>query len=144
MSILSEIETRFRTKCESVFGEIGLVGDLSELKDAKPLILPAAYLFIKEERSDDSAVFGVTRQLTELDIGLMLITQNLSDKRGGAAASDIEALKDASRVALVGWQPASAQSPVENIGGQLVKAANSVVWWEHTFGVSFLLTGSPI
>lgn len=139
MSLISEIKERFDDQCGDIFRVIGLVSDLAALKDIKPLATPAAYIFIKSEASGPNTLMNGLRQRTEFDIGIMLITTNVSDAKGAAAAVDIETLKGATRGALVGWQPASAAGAIENIGGEIVKAANSTIWWEHVVGAAAYL-----
>lgn len=139
MSIISQIVARLEDQCADTFRIFGLAGDLAALKDKAPLAAPAVYVFVKSEASEGNPNFMAVRQLTQIDIGLMLITRNIADAKGGAAAEDIEALKDAVRAALVGYEPEGCHTPIENIGGELVNASSGTVWWEHTIGVSFLL-----
>lgn len=137
MSIVSEIAERLKTECGETFRIVGRAGDLAAVKD-KPLSMPAAYVFTKEEASEENErAIGPSAQRTHLDIGVVIVTANLSDPKGGAAADDIDELKDAVRDALVGWQPASAQTGIENVGGEIVKTVGGTVWWEHTFSTLF-------
>lgn len=143
MSIVDEALAKLRAECSDLFRTLGTAADMAALKDGRPTAMPAAYLYIVEEASDDNTrLNGPSLQRTEVDLGLMIITANLSDAKGGAAARDLEALKIAARRALVGWQPASADTPIENVGGKLVKANAGAVWWENTFGTAFFLEGT--
>lgn len=137
MSIIGEIIARTKEQCGETFRIIGGAGDLAQVKD-QPLALPAAYVFVKDEASEPNArATGPSLQITALDIGIVIVTANLGDGRGAAAAADIEALKTSIRDALVGWNPPSAASAVQNIGGQMVKTVGGTVWWEHTVSTSF-------
>lgn len=143
MSIVDEVIEKLKTECGDLFRIIGTAADMAALKDARPPAMPAAYVYIVEEASEEnSRANGPSLQRTEVDLGLMIVTTNVSDAKGGAAARDLEALKIAARTALVGHQPASADDPIENVGGKLVKANAGTVWWENTFGTAFYLEGT--
>lgn len=142
MSIVSEIIAELTAQVSGTFRIIGRAGDLAALKDGLPAALPALYVFVSQEASDENKrATGRSLQLTHLDVALVIVTRNVADARQGAAAEDIEELKAAALAAIVGWQPASASGLIEAIGGEMVKAAAGAVWWEHTVGVSFFLRG---
>lgn len=137
MSIIGEILARLKSETGATFRIVGGAGDLAQVKDV-PLALPAAYVFVKQEDSEPNArATGPSLQITALDVGIVIVTANIADARGAAAAADIESLKMAVRDALVGWHPASAASAVENVGGQMVKTSGGTVWWEHTVSTTF-------
>lgn len=140
MSLIEEIAERLRTECGNDFRIVGLAGDLAAIKE-RPTAMPAAYVYVIEEASEKNERLNGHLQRTEVDVGVMLITSNVADRQGGAAASDIEALKAHMRAALAGWQPASAEEPLDNVGGKLVKANAGAVWWEHVFGAAFYIGG---
>lgn len=140
MSLIDEIAERLRTECGSDFRFVGLAGDLAAVKE-RPTAMPAAYVYVIEEASEENERLNGHLQRSEVDVGVMLITSNVADPRGGAAAGDIEVLKTHVRTALAGWQPASADEALDNIGGKLVKANAGAVWWEHVFGAAFYIGG---
>lgn len=140
MTLVDEFVERISAQCGDKFRIIETVGDLARLKDVPPAV-PAAYVYIKEEAAAENTRINDVMQRTEVDVCVLIITRNLSDARGGAAATDIEVLKNAVRPACVGWQPASAIDAVENVGGQLISAIGGTVRWEHTFSAAFYSRG---
>ena len=82
---------------------------------------------------------GPVLQRTEADVAVIIVTRNVSDGTGGAAADDIESLKSAVRGALIGWSPASGDAdPVEHVSGNLLKAKNGSVWHRELFAAAYL------
>ncbi len=109
---------------------------LAALTDT-PLATPAAYVFVKEEAATPNERVNGVLQKIEMDIGVAIFVTNVSDATGAAAAADIDMLKRAVRTCLIGWQPASAEEPITDVAGQLVKARSGVICWEMTLGTAF-------
>ena len=75
-------------------------------------------------------------QRLEIDVSVVIVASNLGDATGAAAAGDVETLKPAVRRALVGWQPASAEDVITNVGARIVRARDNYVWVEMTFATA--------
>lgn len=139
--IVAEIIERLSLADGSPFALIEGAAELAAIVD-QPLALPAAYVFVKEEASEENTRMAGTLQRTEADIAVAIFAANVSDATGGAAAGDIEALKGFVRGALIGWQPPSATDAIIHVGGQLVRARGGLLVWEMTLGVAFYLEGN--
>ncbi|HQS08721.1 MAG: hypothetical protein B7Y12_02170 [Rhizobiales bacterium 24-66-13] len=137
--ILSQILERLRTDPATPFALVEGAAELAALSDA-PAALPALYVFVKEEASAENTRGNGTLQRTEMDLGALIITGNVADATGGAAAEDLEQLKTAVRNRLVGWQAPSADDAITHVGGTLVRARGGTVWWEMTLATAFYLT----
>jgi hypothetical protein len=139
MSLAHDIAARIGSECGDLFRIVGLAGDMAALKNGTPPATPAAYVYVIEEAAGENTRLNGVLQRVEIDIGVMLIAQNLSDHRGGAAAGDIETLRQAVKRALIGWCPASMAadgSIIELVGGSIQKANAGTVWFEQVFGLA--------
>lgn len=136
--IVNEVIERLAGMDPAPFALVEGVAELAALDDA-PLAWPAAYVFAKEEAAGESQYANLVRQRVELDFCVVIVTHDVTDATGGAASAGVEPLKAAVRRSLLGWQPPSADDVVTDIGGQIVKAKNGQVWWEHTFATAFFV-----
>lgn len=139
MSLPDDFVDRLRAELGDTFRLIGVAADLAALKENAPLTTPAAYVYVIDEEAGQNTRMNRVLQRVECDVGVMLITKNLSDPKGGAAAGDIEALRKATKRALIGWAPASMQSTgevVELVGGKLIRANGGYVWFEQVFAAA--------
>ncbi|TXN60895.1 hypothetical protein [Methylobacterium sp. WL6] len=139
--IVPEIIERLLDQTAGSFGLVEGSAELASLGSAQPISLPAAYVFISEEAASENERVNAVLQRMEMDVSVVVITGNVSDANGAAAAQDIEPLKAAVRAALIGWQPASADDVITNVGGRLVRASGGLVWWELTFATAVYLEG---
>ncbi|HSI41766.1 MAG TPA: hypothetical protein VLA00_14580 [Xanthobacteraceae bacterium] len=137
--IVDEIIARLKSAPGSPFRLIGAAAGVASIVDNPPAV-PAAYVFVKEEGSTENERINGLLQRTELDIVVLIITENVADATGAAAAGDIEQLKGSVRKRLLGWQPASAEEPLSHVGGELVRARGGALWWEMTLAAAVYLT----
>lgn len=142
MSTVSELQAELLAIDPPVFRIVGGAADFASIADA-PHATPAAYVFVEEEVSaENETMTGPVLQRMESDIAVVIITRNLSDAKGGAAAADIETLKTTVRNKLIGFVPTATQdgTPVTHIAGALLKARGGFVWHRELFGVVSYLT----
>ena len=134
--IVAEIQARLVDRCQSSFVIIGDAIGLAAVSN-RPPASPAAYVIpIRDVSGDNSRMTGVL-QRTEMDVGVVIIVDNVSDDLGAAARQDLEVLKDAVRTALIGWQPASAEDVITHVSGELTNAKGGTVWWEEQFAAAY-------
>lgn len=137
--IPDEVIARLKAALDCPFAIVEGASELAAIVD-QPLATPAAYVIVKEEASGENERVNGVLQRTEMDIGVVIVADNLSDASGAAASVDLEALKRFVRGRLIGWQPASAEDVLLHVGGQLVKARNGALWWEMTLSTAVYLT----
>jgi hypothetical protein len=84
---------------------------------------------------------GPVLQRTEVDLAVVIVTRNVADNSGGAAAADIDGLKAKVRGKLIGFVPTSSQAgePVTHIEGKLLRMKSGVVWQRELFGAAYYL-----
>ena len=108
--------------------------------DDRPNATPACFVVTIEEASaENERATGPVLQRMEADIAVVIITNNLTDRNMGQAATDIEELKAWVRGKLLGFVPDGADEPMEHVSGELVKARGGTVWFEDRFGVATYL-----
>ncbi len=110
-------------------------GELANVRD-QPSATPAAYVYLARERSEPSDRIGSILQRTACDIGVVIVTSNLSGTNNAAAASDIEQLKSYVRRQLLGFLPEGASDPLEHVEGELQQALSGTVWFEDVYATA--------
>ena len=113
----------------------GGAGDLADVKDQPPA-LPAAYVYLARERSEPSDRIESVFQRTACDIGVVIVTSNLSMANNAAAAGEVDALKIYVRRQLLGFLPDGAADPLEHVEGELQQALAGTVWFEDVFSTA--------
>lgn len=112
--------------------------------DRTPNATPAAYVLVEAETSAPSMrINGPVLQASSADVAVIIVTDNVSDATGAAAAADIEELKRQTRQALIGFVPQSSQdgAPVQHVEAELLKARGGMVWQRELFATSSFLEG---
>ncbi|WP_428429539.1 phage tail terminator protein [Pararhizobium sp.] len=110
--------------------------ELAQVKD-RPTALPAAYVIpLEEVSSPNSRATGPILQRTEADIGVVIILENVGSADGDAVTDELETVKNWTRRQLVGLEIGDAD-PIEHVAGEIIKARNGTVWFQHTFSVAY-------
>ena len=138
MTISADIQQRLKDINPPIFRLVEGTAAFSVL-NGEPKATPAAYVLVEEELSSDNLrMTGPVLQRTEADFAVIIVTRNVSDNIGGAAADDIEALKIQVRQAIIGFVPPSsaAGEPLIHVSGNLLKAKSGAVWQREVFGTA--------
>lgn len=142
MSIVSEVIARLTAISGAPFRIVEGAVELAAVK-GRPTALPAAYVFIKQEQAGpNQRMTGPVLQPVELDVAVIIVTENLADLTGAQLGEDLEVLKGAVQVALLGMVPAGAQdgTPLEYVSGAVVKIGGGVVWHESIYSASLFIS----
>jgi len=138
--MIAEIQARLRDATGTPFAMVEGALAMAQVKD-RPTAMPAAYVIPLRDASErNQRGMGGMLQKTEADIGVVFIFENLAAPLGDPAVDELEALKTWVREQLLGLEIGDCD-PIEHIEGELVKARAGVVWWQETFGTSFLQEG---
>lgn len=143
MSLNAEIQDQ--VKATGLFRLVDGAAAFAALS-GEPKAMPAAYVITELEVSgENERMTGPVLQRTEVDIAVVMITRNVSDNSGGAAAADMEALKAAVRGKLVGYVPTGSQDgePVTHTEGKLLRMKSGVVWQRELFGAAYYQEEQP-
>lgn len=135
--MIAEIQARLRDVSGTPFALVEGAISLAAVKD-RPTVMPAAFVIpLRDASSGNQRATGGVLQATAADIGVVIIFENLASPLGDPAADELESLKAWVRARLIGLEVGDCD-PIEHIEGELVKARSGVVWWQETFGTSFL------
>lgn len=140
MSIVGEVITKLQAIAPAFRIVAGAV-ELSAVK-GRPNAVPAAYAYVRQEMAGpNQRMTGPVLQPLELDIAVVVITENLSDLPGDELGEDLEVLKTRVRGALLGMVPSGAQdeAPLEYVSAEVVKIGGGVVWCEMVFFASLYI-----
>lgn len=140
MSIVGEVLTRLQA-ITPAFAIVSGAVELAAVK-GRPNALPAAYAYIRQEMAGPNLrMTGPVLQPLELDVAVVVITENLSDLAGDELGEDLEVLKVRVRDALLGMVPGGTQdgTPVEYVSAEVVKIGAGVVWCEMVFSASLYI-----
>jgi hypothetical protein len=140
MSIVSELRALLDAIDPPVFRIVGGAAEFAALA-GEPKATPAAYVLVEEEQSEDNArMTGPVLQRVEADVAVIIVTRNVADNSGAAAAEEIETLKAKVRGALMGFVPSSEGSdPITHVSGNLLKAKSGNVWQRELFAAAYYL-----
>ena len=137
--MIAEIQAKLRNTTGTPFALVEGAIAMAQVKD-RPTAMPAAFVLpLRDASSPNQRVSGML-QTTQADIGVVIIFENLSAPLGDPAVDELEAIKTWVREQLIGLVVGDCD-PIEHIEGELVKARAGVVWWQETFGTSFLQEG---
>lgn len=138
MSTIAAIIHKLNKIQPPVFRIVGGAAEFSAVQQA-PKAFPAAYVVTLQEVSGENGrTNGPVFQPLSADIGIVIITSNLSDPRGAAGSNDIETLKKIVRTHLLGFvpHPDADAIPLEHVSGELLKAWSGTVWWQEVFAAA--------
>ncbi|WP_085025591.1 phage tail terminator protein [Ensifer aridi] len=117
----------------------GGAGALANVKD-RPLQVPAVYVYAATENSAPSErMTGPVLQRCAGDIGVVIITENLSGTDDFEAAEDIENLKTYVRGKLIGFMAEGAADPLQHVTGELQQAIAGTIWFEDVYSTAHYL-----
>ena len=98
------------------------------------------YVILTREDAGENTLESAVRQRRTLHVGIVLGLTNARDRRGEAARREIELRNNDIIRTLLGWEPASAESPLYYQGGRLLSITRGVNWWQSDFQTGDYLT----
>lgn len=119
---------------------VGGAADFASASETSPRAHPAAYVLPLHERTrgDEEIGCGIT-QVVEATFGVAIAIVNVSDAKGGAAAADLDAIRQAVREALLGWAPDGSEDGFEYAGGALLGFVGNALWWQDAYSILYLM-----
>ncbi|MBX3580833.1 MAG: hypothetical protein KF810_02915 [Rhizobiaceae bacterium] len=140
MSIVAAFIAALEAIDPPVFRLVGGAAEFASI-DTVPTAMPAAFVLVEsEESAENQRSTGPVLQRTIAEVAVVIVTDNVSDHVGAAAAVEIETLKAAVRAALIGLVPDPDEgNPVEHISGELLKAQGGTIWHRELFAAAFYL-----
>lgn len=141
MTLSSEFQQRLRDIDPPIFRMVEGAAAWASL-NGEPKATPAAFVLVEEEHSaENERMTGKVLQRCEADVAVIIVTRNVSDGTGAAAAEDNETIKGKVRDALIGFEPTTVNNAdvIEHISSNLLKAKNGYVWQRELFGAGYYL-----
>lgn len=117
---------------------VGGAADLQAAVEVNPPATPAVFVIPVEDSPGARFAADVTMQRVTTVVGLVLVVKNLADKHGAAAATDMEALRQAVRDQVYGWQARPELDPFERGPGKHLAFRDGHVWWQDTLVTSYI------
>jgi hypothetical protein len=105
--------------------------------NANPTAVPALYVIPLRETASDNAGSIWVEQRIDVAIGVIVVVKSVADTKGGAAQSDLDALRRAVCAALLGWLPAGAVEPLIRGESGYLTTNDGHFWWQDTWRTAY-------
>ena len=131
MTLRSLVEDRIKNTITE-FKDVSGAADLRTIL-ASAVAPPGCYIYREKATVKPNAMLNkVVQQKTEY-IGLIVVTRNVRDARGGINADESEQLCDLIETQLLGYEPSQDFSPLEYAGGDLVLMRDGLHFWREVY-----------
>ena len=121
--------------------ELKLVAGAAEFQAASasnPKAAPAAYVFLLSEVASPNSLGNVgVLQRVQAHIGVSIAVRNVADAQGAASGQDLQAVRQAVKVALLGWPPAAGHEPLERVSSDLLAFRDGYLWWQDVYATAY-------
>lgn len=121
--------------------ELKLVAGAAEFQAASasnPKAAPAAYVFLLSEAAQPNSLGNVAvLQRVQAQIGVSIAVRNLADAQGAASGQDIQAVRQAIKTSLLGWQPLAGCEPLERTSSDLLTFRDGYMWWQDAYTTAY-------
>ncbi|MGQ3072573.1 MAG: phage tail terminator protein [Ferrovibrionaceae bacterium] len=107
--------------------------------DRPPAAVPACYVVPLAEDVVNIDHPGWSEDLVTIQFATVLVVQEKSDARGGAATLAVAAPRAMVRKALSGFAPAGADEVIRYAGGRLMAFDAGRLWWQDNWAVPMRL-----
>ncbi|WP_136414824.1 hypothetical protein [Herbaspirillum sp. ST 5-3] len=106
--------------------------------ESNPKVTPCVFVIPLEETPGQSVDAPVVIQNVRTKIGVVFVVRNLTDAKGLAAKVDLDALRNATKAQLLGWQPQAGYDPLERGPGGLLAFRDGHMWWQDIYQSSYV------
>lgn len=134
--MLQEITERLKANCPSLKNRVEGADDYESALENNKFPAPCAYVVELSDSGEPNKMSGIHRQQITTQIGVMMVTSNKRDATGGAAHSDLTAIRKEVRDALCGWKPADAE-PMNFLAGRPMKPYGANRFWASVFTTKY-------
>lgn len=105
--------------------------------ESNPTAVPAAYVFTVDESADENSIDEPMIQHIEVTLAVVLVVRHVGDATGAAAGSDMDSLRDAVLVALMGYRPDADHDPLARQRSTLLTFRDGHMWWQETWATRY-------
>lgn len=128
---LQPIQNRLKTNAS----ELMFVGGTADIPDGKmPAKLPAAFVHpLSDSAAPNSLVSGVDQRITVRFAVLLCVRDARPKMLQGRSLTQLDAVRESVRTALLNWQPAGASDVCTFAGGNLRDVGSGHLWWQDDY-----------
>lgn len=134
--MIQEIAERLKANCPSLKNRVEGADDYDSALESNRFNTPCAYVVELADSGEPNTTTGIHRQQIKTQIGVLMVTSNKRDATGGAAHSDLAAIRKEVRDALAGWQPTDAD-PMNFLAGRPMKPYGANRFWASVFTTEY-------
>lgn len=134
MGLQAEIVARLRDQAMPPLAMVEAAASPQAAIERPPEITPAAYVLWADDSPSPNRLSGkAVRQTVESTWSVMVAIRNVADGRGGASSADFDAVREAIRDALLGFQPPSAAAPFQYAAGGFAGTDDDSTWFQLSY-----------
>lgn len=134
--MIQEIAERLKANCPSLKNRVEGADDYDSALESNRFNTPCAYVVELADSGEPNTTIGIHRQQIKTQIGVLMVTSNKRDATGGAAHSDLTAIRKEVRDALAGWSPTDAE-PMDFLKGLPMKPYGANRFWASVFTTEY-------
>jgi hypothetical protein len=116
---------------------VGEAADFQSAAESNPKVTPACFVIALEEMPAPNQMGDILIQKVQATVGIVLVVRNLSDSKGAAARSSMDAIRKLVKDQVYGWQATSALDPFERGSSHLLAFRDGHVWWQDIYLTSY-------
>lgn len=135
---LRPIQARLLDQVTDLSKVAGFTDFFSDVSGSTPApcsyVLPASY----SAGANEFSTTAIQQRISETFVVVTAFSA-LGDSEETNELTELEALLNKVRRALLGWQPAAGYDPIILVSGDAVNMANGVIWWQDVFQTSYYL-----
>ena len=115
--------------------ELRFVGGSADIpSQSAPAKRPSAFVYpLIEQPAANTLVSGVDQRVQVRFAVLLCVTDARPGIHQGRTLTELEAVRESVRIALLNWQPPNASDICEFAGGQLQAMGDGLLWWQDDY-----------
>jgi hypothetical protein len=136
MSLVDDVTERLKAEVPAFQNRVEGAAELATLVAQKtlPPRTPASFVLPLGFGAAPNTVFtGAHSQRITERVGVVFLVRYAGDATGGKSLPSITVLEKAIEAALVGWQPASVETPLDVVRGALLSLTAGAVFYQLDF-----------
>jgi len=114
------------------FKEVAAAADLEAIIKGA-VLAPGCYIYRQSNRAHPNTAINRVRQKRAEFIGLVVVTRNVKDGKGGGNADESEGFCDLLMEQLLGHAPSEDYLPMEYVSGDLILLKDGSHYWREIY-----------
>ena len=130
---LNPIIAQIRANVATLSNRVGGAAQFVAAADDQDFPVPSAFVVPGGDEALGSQTAGLVTQALEEQFGVIVAVDNTTDRRGQAAADQLDTIRAELWAALLGWEPLPQYSGCEYRGAVALDMARNRVWYRFDF-----------